>query len=39
MDVPDEESVKAGVKHIEGIDGKLDILVNKFVQGSPSNVR
>ncbi|PBK89308.1 hypothetical protein ARMGADRAFT_1167612 [Armillaria gallica] len=26
MDVTDEESVKAGAKHIEGIDGKLDIL-------------
>lgn len=31
MDVTDEESVKAGAKHIEGIDDKLDILVNKFV--------
>ncbi|SJL11715.1 related to tropinone reductase [Armillaria ostoyae] len=31
MDVTDEESVEAGAKHIEGIDGKLDILVNKFV--------
>ncbi len=39
MDVTDEESVKVGAKHIEGIDGKLDILVNKFVHGSPSNVR
>ncbi|PBK89345.1 short-chain dehydrogenase [Armillaria gallica] len=28
MDVTDEESVKAGVKQIEVIDGKLDILVN-----------
>ncbi|KAG7439063.1 NAD-binding protein [Guyanagaster necrorhizus] len=28
MDVTDEESVKAGAKYIEGIDGKLDILVN-----------
>ncbi|PBK89435.1 NAD(P)-binding protein [Armillaria gallica] len=28
MDVTDEESVKAGAKHIEGIDDKLDILVN-----------
>ncbi|KAK0245133.1 hypothetical protein EDD85DRAFT_1016321 [Armillaria nabsnona] len=28
MDVTDEESVKVGVKQIEGIDGKLDILVN-----------
>ncbi|KAK0442259.1 uncharacterized protein EV420DRAFT_1578675 [Desarmillaria tabescens] len=28
MDVTDEESVKAGAKHIEGIDGKLDILIN-----------
>ncbi|KAK0442248.1 short-chain dehydrogenase [Desarmillaria tabescens] len=28
MDVTDEESVKAGAKHIEGIDGKLDVLVN-----------
>ncbi|PBK64228.1 NAD(P)-binding protein [Armillaria solidipes] len=34
MDVTDEESVKAGAKHIEGIDGKLDILVNKFVNGT-----
>ena len=31
MDVTDEESVKAGAKHIEGVDGKLDILVNKSV--------
>ncbi|PBK72073.1 NAD(P)-binding protein [Armillaria solidipes] len=31
MDVTDEEDVKAGAKHIEEIDGKLDILVNKFV--------
>ncbi len=31
MDVTDEEDVKAGAKHIENIDGKLDILVNKFV--------
>ncbi len=31
MDVTDEEAVKAGAKHIENIDGKLDILVNKFV--------
>ncbi|KAK0197824.1 short-chain dehydrogenase [Armillaria mellea] len=30
MDVTDEESVQAGAKHVEGIDGKLDILVNKF---------
>ncbi|KAK0475184.1 short-chain dehydrogenase [Armillaria novae-zelandiae] len=28
MDVTDEESVKAGAKHVEEIDGKLDILVN-----------
>ncbi|SJL18845.1 uncharacterized protein ARMOST_22447 [Armillaria ostoyae] len=28
MDVIDEEDVKASAKHIEGIDGKLDILVN-----------
>ncbi|SJL05161.1 uncharacterized protein ARMOST_08534 [Armillaria ostoyae] len=28
MDVTDEESVKAGAKRIEGVDGKLDILVN-----------
>ncbi len=34
MDVTDEESVKAGAKHIEGIDGKLDILVNKFVNSA-----
>ncbi|KAK0438954.1 hypothetical protein EV421DRAFT_2021033 [Armillaria borealis] len=32
MDVTDEEEVKAGAKHIEEIDGKLDILVNKFVR-------
>ncbi len=31
MDVTDEEGVKAGAKYIEGIDGKLDILVNKSV--------
>ncbi len=31
MNVTDEEAVKAGAKHIENIDGKLDILVNKFV--------
>ncbi|PBK89318.1 NAD(P)-binding protein [Armillaria gallica] len=36
MDVTDQESVKAGVRLIEGIDGKLDILVNKFVHGSSS---
>ncbi|KAK0442244.1 uncharacterized protein EV420DRAFT_1578570, partial [Desarmillaria tabescens] len=30
MDVNDE-GVKAGAKHIEGIDGKLDILVNKYI--------
>ncbi|KAK0204428.1 hypothetical protein DFS33DRAFT_1258590 [Desarmillaria ectypa] len=28
MDVTNEESVRAGAKHIEGIDSKLDILVN-----------
>ncbi|KAK0506717.1 hypothetical protein EDD18DRAFT_42917 [Armillaria luteobubalina] len=28
MDVTDEESVKAGAKHVQEIDGKLDILVN-----------
>ncbi|KAK0232638.1 short-chain dehydrogenase [Armillaria fumosa] len=28
MDVTDEESVKAGARHVEEIDGKLDILVN-----------
>ncbi|KAK0442247.1 uncharacterized protein EV420DRAFT_1078756 [Desarmillaria tabescens] len=28
MDVTDEESIKAGARHIEEIDGKLDILVN-----------
>ncbi len=31
MDVTDEEDVKAGAKHIESTDGKLDVLVNKFV--------
>ncbi|KAK0446575.1 uncharacterized protein EV420DRAFT_896729 [Desarmillaria tabescens] len=31
MDATDEESVKAGAKHIEEIDGKLDILVNNAV--------
>ncbi len=31
MDVTEEESLKAGAKYIEGIDGKLDILVNKLV--------
>ncbi len=34
MNVTDEEDVKAGAKHIEDIDGKLDILVNKFVYGT-----
>ncbi|PBK64219.1 NAD(P)-binding protein [Armillaria solidipes] len=28
MDVTDEEAVKAGAKHIEETDGKLDILIN-----------
>ncbi|KAK0442235.1 uncharacterized protein EV420DRAFT_1485360, partial [Desarmillaria tabescens] len=28
MDVTDEESTLAGAKHIDGIDGKLDIVVN-----------
>ncbi|KAK0245130.1 short-chain dehydrogenase [Armillaria nabsnona] len=28
MDVTDEEDVKAGAKHIDSIDGKLDVLVN-----------
>ena len=32
MDVTNEEDVKAGAKHIENVDGKLDILVNKFVR-------
>ncbi|KAK0197857.1 hypothetical protein F5146DRAFT_921315 [Armillaria mellea] len=31
MDVTNEESLKAGAQHIAGIDGKLDILVNKLV--------
>ncbi len=31
MNVTDEETVKAGAKHIEETDGELDILVNKFV--------
>ncbi len=31
MDVTDEEDVKAGAKHIDSTDGKLDVLVNKFV--------
>ncbi|KAK0197834.1 hypothetical protein F5146DRAFT_1156794 [Armillaria mellea] len=30
MDVTNEENVKEGAKHVENIDGKLDILVNKF---------
>ncbi|PBK95090.1 NAD(P)-binding protein [Armillaria gallica] len=34
MDVTDEEDVKAGAKHIEDTEGKLDILVNKFVYGA-----
>ncbi len=37
MDVTDEDSIKTGVKHIEGSDGKLDILVNKFVYRIPSS--
>ncbi|KAK0232655.1 NAD-binding protein [Armillaria fumosa] len=28
MDATDEESVNAAAKHVEGIDGKLDVLVN-----------
>ncbi|KAK0506727.1 hypothetical protein EDD18DRAFT_43222 [Armillaria luteobubalina] len=39
MDVTNEDTVKECAKHIENIDGKLDILVNKFVCrhfGSPS---
>ncbi|KAK0199305.1 hypothetical protein DFS33DRAFT_1401208 [Desarmillaria ectypa] len=28
MDITDEESIEARVKHIDGINGKLDILVN-----------
>ncbi|KAK0197873.1 short-chain dehydrogenase [Armillaria mellea] len=28
MDVTDEENVKAGAKHIENVDAKLDVLVN-----------
>jgi NAD(P)-dependent dehydrogenase (short-subunit alcohol dehydrogenase family) len=35
MDVTEEESLKAGAQHIEGIDGKLDILVNKLVYDAP----
>ncbi|KAG7440290.1 short-chain dehydrogenase [Guyanagaster necrorhizus] len=35
MDVTDEEHVKAGVKHIEGTDGKLDVLVNNAGFASP----
>ncbi|KAK0438990.1 hypothetical protein EV421DRAFT_1906324 [Armillaria borealis] len=35
MDVTEEESLKAGAQHIEGIDGKLDILVNKLVYDPP----
>ncbi len=31
MDVTDEAAVKEGVKRIEGVDGKLDILVNKCI--------
>ncbi len=38
MNVTDEEDVKAGAKHIEDIDGKLDILVNKFVYGTLSSL-
>ncbi|KAK0442241.1 short-chain dehydrogenase [Desarmillaria tabescens] len=34
MNVIDEESVKAGAQYIEGIDGKLDILVNNAVFSS-----
>ncbi|KAK0232627.1 short-chain dehydrogenase [Armillaria fumosa] len=35
MDVTNEDDVKEGAKHIESIDDKLDILVNKFVFTSP----
>lgn len=31
MDVTDEDAVKEGAKRIEGMDGKLDILVNKCI--------
>ncbi len=31
MDVTNEEAVKASAKHIENIDGKLNILINKFI--------
>ncbi|PBK82421.1 NAD(P)-binding protein [Armillaria gallica] len=34
MDVTDEEDIKAGAKHLEDTEGKLDILVNKFVYGA-----
>ncbi|KAK0232652.1 hypothetical protein IW262DRAFT_1258289 [Armillaria fumosa] len=37
MDVTDEESLKTGAKHIEVIDGKLDILVNKLVYDAPAS--
>ena len=30
MDVVDEESIKKGVKSVSEVDGKLDILVNKY---------
>ncbi|KAK0475165.1 hypothetical protein IW261DRAFT_1647259 [Armillaria novae-zelandiae] len=30
LDATNEENVNAAAKHVEGIDGKLDVLVNKF---------
>ncbi|KAK0446579.1 uncharacterized protein EV420DRAFT_1276524 [Desarmillaria tabescens] len=37
MDVTNEENIKAGAQHIEGIDGKVDILVNKSAYNTPSS--
>ncbi|PBK92290.1 NAD(P)-binding protein [Armillaria gallica] len=34
MNVTDEKDVKVGAKYIEDIEGKLNILVNKFVYGA-----
>lgn len=32
MDVTDKESILKVVEHIKKADGKLDVLVNKYVQ-------
>lgn len=35
MDVTDEQSINAGAKHIGGVDGMLDILVNETLPLPP----